>query len=90
VVNPTTANPVFLTMANDAIRCPGCHGLDWTRDGFRIRELHHGDVERRRVAPPLDGAGPWICGHCRYRAPVWGYLAAKLNAAQAAAGGVPH
>ena len=71
-------------MALDATRCPACRSLDWTRDGFHIRERREGRLERRRLAPARDGAGPWVCARCLYRAPVWGYLAAHLNAAQAA------
>lgn len=74
-------------MAYQSLRCPSCKGLDWSRDGFRVRQLTEGDVERRRVAPGRDGTGPWVCERCLYRAPVSGYIAAQLNAAQAAADG---
>ena len=79
-----------LTMTHDTIRCPACGSLDWFRDGFRIRELHEGDLERRRTAIARDGAGPWICERCLHRAPVWGYLAGQLNAAQIGTEGEAH
>ena len=76
-------------MALDTTRCPACGSLDWTRDGFHVRAGRRGGLERRRLAPARDGTGPWVCVRCQYRAPVWGYLAALLNAAQAGGAAKP-
>ena len=64
------------------MRCPACQGLDWSRDGYRIRILEDGTLQSRRIAEPTDAVEPWICANCGYRVLVWGMLHARLNGAR--------
>ena len=72
----------FCLVAHDQMLCPACQGLDWSRDGYRIRILEDGTLQSRRIAEPTDAVEPWICANCGYRVLVWGMLHARLNGAR--------
>lgn len=71
-----------MSVSHSQILCPACRGLDWSRDGYRIRLLEDGSLQRRRNTAPGDGVEPWVCANCGYRVVVWGDLNARLNGAR--------
>jgi hypothetical protein len=62
--------------------CPACHGLDWSRDGFRIRLMDDGSLLSLRASVATDGVSPWGCEACGHRLVIWGALSARLNGAR--------
>jgi hypothetical protein len=69
----------FPGVSPSEISCPACSGLDWSRDGIRIRLLPDGSIDCRRIAPSNDVATPWACEVCGHRVVVWAALNARLN-----------
>lgn len=67
------------------LRCPGCRSIDWTHDGFALREAKDGTVTRERLQP---SGGPtadcWSCTQCGHDIPYPATLARDLTRAQVA------
>jgi len=72
----------FCLVAHDQMLCPACQGLDWSRDGYRIRILEDGTLQSRRIADATEALEPWTCANCGHRVVVWGMLHARLNGAR--------
>ena len=72
----------FCLVAHDQMLCTACQGLDWSRDGYRIRILEDGTLQSRRIADATEAPEPWTCANCGYRVVIWGMLHARLNGAR--------
>lgn len=62
--------------------CPTCAARFWWRDGYRLRVMADGTIERKRVTPERAPAASWSCSSCGYAVPIGEILHARLNAAQ--------
>jgi hypothetical protein len=65
------------------VTCPGCQGLDWSRDGFAVR-ADGPRIDAARFAPSSADTEPWRCGSCGFALTDGDPLAAALTGVQEA------